>query len=75
MRQCHIHIIESTDADQFTFSTTVSDPAISDQLILEFDLTVLFRRCAKKITCPSSFCATSASVSASAAPMTPASCA
>ena len=45
MRQCHIHIIESTDADQFTFSTTVSDPAISDQLILEFDLTVLFRRC------------------------------
>ena len=48
MRQCHIHIIESTDADQFTFSTTVSDPAISDQLILEFDLTVLFRRCGEE---------------------------
>ena len=48
MGQCHIHIIESTDADQFTFSTTVSDLAISDQLILEFDLTVLFRRCGEE---------------------------
>lgn len=68
-----VDVIKSTDADEFTFSTAVSDFSLGGQRVFKFNLTIFLCRYGEEYNLSVQLFFTSSLVRARAAPMTPAS--
>lgn len=66
-----VNVIKSTDADEFTFSTAVSDFSLCSQGVFKFNLTIFLCRYGEEYNLSVQLFFTSSLVRARAAPMTP----